>query len=468
MNTPIYHGIKQYLSSGRTSFHMPGHKGQAIFKLANFYALDITELPDTDDLHDPHGYIAQSEEQLTRLYQTRQSYYLLGGTSCGIHAMLASVLREGDTVVLDRSCHKSVIHALVWIGAKPVYVYPKYNHQFGFAGGIDPADVKTTLETHKAKAVLITSPTYYGSVSDIAAIAKTAHANGAVLLVDEAHGAHFPFCSALPDSAVTCGADLVVQSVHKTLGALSGGALLHVCSDSVDAAQIRNLLAMFQTSSPSYATLCALEHAVFSAPQLEKRYMALLEQIEIGKKLVNETGKAYWIGEELKNSCQIHAFDPTRIVINFSKTGLSGDQIASLLREKYKLEVELSDAHNIVCIASAYNDASDIKKLTKAVLAIVKKVQPAVNNVSIAEEIPAKICFTPREAFYREAEVVHLEQAPGRIAKNLVCKYPPGTPILAPGEKIELEHIRTITALLDSGTAVNGVTKDYQITVIKN
>ena len=466
MDTPIYQGIKHYISAGRTSFHMPGHKGQAIFKPASFFALDVTELPDTDDLHDPHSYIAQSEDALTRLYQTRQSYYLLGGASCGIHAMLAAVLREGDTVILDRECHKSVIHALVWIGAKPVYVYPKYNHQFGFAGGVDPADVQQALEAHKAKAVLITSPTYYGGLSDIAAIAKTAHANGALLLVDEAHGAHLPFCAALPDSAIACGADLVVQSVHKTLGALSGGALLHVCSD-MDAAHIRKLLAMFQTSSPSYAMLCALEQAVFSAPQLEKRFAALLEQIETGKKLVNETGKAYWIGEELKNSCQIQAFDHTRIVINFTKTGLSGYQIASLLRENHKIEVELADAHNIVCIASAYNDAADIKKLTKAVLAIVKKVQPAANNIRIAETPPAVVRLTPREAFYRESEPIHLEQATGRIAKHPVCKYPPGTPILAPGEEIQLEHIRTITALLDSGTAVNGVSEDYQITVIK-
>lgn len=470
MDAPIYKGIKQYLSAGRTSFHMPGHKGQEVLKPSDFFALDVSELPDTDDLHAPHAYIAQSEQQLARLYHTRQSFYLLGGSSCGIHAMLAATLHEGDTVILDRECHKSVIHALIWIGAKPVYIYRKRNHQFDFPGGIHPADVQAALEGNpQAKAVLITSPTYYGGVSDIASIAKATHENGAVLLVDEAHGAHFPFGTQLPESAISCGADMVVQSVHKTLGALSGSALLHICSDAVNPAQVRKLLAMFQTSSPSYTMLCALEQAVFAAPKLEKQYTALLKQIETGRKTVNETGKAYWIGEELNHSCNLYAFDATRIVINFAKTGLSGYHIAALLREKHKIEVEMADEHNIVCITTPYNDLADIKKLTKAVLSIVKKVQPNANSgTNNTEPPPATVKVIPREAFYREEETIHLEHAAGRISKYLVCKYPPGTPILAPGEEIGLEHIRAIADLLDSGATVNGIGEDYQIAVVRD
>ena len=468
MDAPIYQGIKRYLGTGRTSFHMPGHKGQSDWKPADFFALDVTELPDTDDLHDPHSYIADSQQQLTRMYNTQQSFYVLGGASCGIHAMLAACLQPGDTVIIDRNCHKSVIHALIWIGAKPVYIYPKYNYQFGFPGGIAAEELQSLLEAHsEAKAVLLTSPNYYGAVSDIAGIAKTVHEHGCILLVDEAHGAHFPFSPLLPDSAVRCGADMVVQSVHKTLGALSGGALLHICSAAVQPEQVQALLGMFQTSSPSYAVLCALEHAVFAAPKLEKQYTALVKQIAAGRTLVNATAKAYWIGEELKNSCQIHAFDPTRLVINFSKTGLSGPQIAALLREKYRIEVEMADAHNIVCIATAYNDPADIKKLTKAIVSIVKKIQPSANDSAIAEALPANVRITPRDAFYRDGEAIHLEQAPGRIAKHLVCEYPPGTPILVPGEEIQLEHIRTITRLLDSGAVVNGIGEGYQITVVR-
>ncbi len=469
MDAPIYQGIKQYLSKNRTSFHMPGHKGNGDWKPTDFYALDVTELPDTDDLHAPTSYIKDSEEQLKRIYNTRQSFYLLGGATCGIFAMLAATVREGETVILDRSCHKSVIHALIVIGARPVYLYPKYNHQFGFPGGIDPNELETLLETHRdAKAVVVTSPTYYGGLSDIAALSAAAHRHGIPLLVDEAHGAHLPFSPLLPESAISCGADIVIQSVHKTLGALSGGALLHICSDKISPEAVRKLLAMFQTSSPSYAILASLEHAVFSAPALEKRYKTLLAQIEEGRTLVNNTAKAYWVGPELQNTCQIHALDLTRIVINVAKSGFSGYEMAALLRDKYKIEPEMADEHNIVCISTAYNDPADIKKLTKAMLTIVKKIQPVTNqHQPTTEQPPAVIRITPREAFYRNGECIHLEQAPGRIAKNLICKYPPGTPILVPGEEIQLEHIREIAAILESGAAINGVDRQYQIEVVQ-
>ncbi len=468
MDAPIYRGIKQYLSKNRISFHMPGHKGNGDWKPADLYALDVTELPDTDDLYAPTSYIKDSEEQLKRIYNTRHSFYLLGGATCGIFAMLAATVQEGETVMIDRNCHKSVIHALMMIGARPAYVYPKYNHQFGFPGGIDPDELETSLQMHgDAKAVLVTSPNYYGGLSNIAALAAVSHRHGIPLLVDEAHGAHLPFSPLLPESALSCGADMVVQSVHKTLGALSGGALLHICSDTILPENVRKLLAMFQTSSPSYAILASLEFAVFTAAGLEKRYKPLLAQIQEGRALVNHTAKAYWVGPELQNTCQIHALDPTRIVINVAKSGLSGYEMAALLRSKYKIDPEMADEHNIVCIATPYNDPSDVKKLTKAMLTIIKKIQPATLQHEPILQLPAAVIrMTPREAFYQAGEYIHLEQAPGRIAKNLICKYPPGTPILVPGEEIRLEHIREIAALLENGTAIYGIDREYQIEVV--
>ncbi|MBE7029833.1 MAG: aminotransferase class I/II-fold pyridoxal phosphate-dependent enzyme [Ruminococcaceae bacterium] len=468
MHFPIYEGLKQYRAKNRISFHMPGHKGKGDAALSDLFELDITELPDTDDLHSPEGYIAQSEQLLSSLYGTAHSFYLMGGSTCGIFAMLSSTLKYGDTAIIDRGCHKSVIHALGLLGINPVYVMPDCSHQFDFPGGISPEKLSEAIEKHPhAKAVLITSPNYYGVLSDIQAIADITHRADMVLLVDEAHGAHLPFSGDLPQSAIGCGADLVVQSAHKTLGALSGCALLHVVSNRVNAKIVRKNLAIFQTSSPCYGVLAALERAVFSAQKFTKDYKGIIKQITKSRAEVNATAKAYWVGAELTGGRSIFAFDPTRIVINFSKIPLSGYDVARILREKYKIEVEMADRQNIVCIATPYNDKADIKHLEKAVCAIVKQIAPAPDfRERRYEPLPIKEMVPLHTAYHAEAEKIHMEDAQGRAAKHLICKYPPGVPLLCPGEEITPAHIREIISILDDGGTVSGIEPEYQIEVI--
>ena len=468
MSLPINEGISKYISKGRISFSMPGHKGNGVIDGKNLFKFDVTELDDTDNLLSPQSYIKESQNKLCNVYGTVSSHYLLGGSTSGIYSMISLVACEGDKIIVDRFCHKSVINAIILRGAVPVYIMPEYNYQFGFTGGILSAEVESAAESNPdAKAVIITSPTYYGTASDIVSIAKTVHKAGMLLLVDEAHGAHFHIADYFPDSAVKCGADMCVQSVHKTMGAFSGGALLHINTDKFASWQIEEVLSMYHTSSPSYAALCVLEAAVLNFAELKKRYIPILREIDKCRALVNAEAKAYWVGEELLGGCAIHSMDKTRIVINFSKLPITGYAVADILRKKYKIEVEMADERNIVCIATAYNSTSDIKALAKAVLAITKKMPIKTNKTDDFKLCSPRIVTNPRKACLSPCETVDMADAVGRIARTIVCKYPPGVPLLVPGEEICTDHIRLITDTLDMGGTITGIEDNYSINVLK-
>ncbi len=468
MSLPINDGISKYINMGRISFAMPGHKGTAAAVGKNIFKYDVTELEDTDNLLSPTGYIKESMQHASEIYGTASSHYLLGGSTSGIYSMVSLAVSEGEKIIVDRFCHKSVIAAIILRGAVPVYITPEYNYQFSFTGGMLPAEVESAMDSHPdAKAVIITSPTYYGTVSNISAIADSVHKAGMLLLVDEAHGAHLHLSEKLPESAVKCGADMAVQSVHKTLGALSGGSLLHVNTDKFAPWQLEEVLAMYHTSSPSYAALCALEQAVLEADKLSKKYDSLIATIDKCRATVNGEAKAYWVGEELLGGCGIFAMDKTRIVINFSKLPITGYGVADILRKKYKIEVEMADERNIVCIATAYNTPSQIKALAAAVLAITKKMPVSANKTDDVHLPTPSIAMTPRSAHMSPWERVDMAEAVGRVARTTVCKYPPGIPLLVPGEEICAEHIRVITDTLEHGGSITGIEADYRINVVK-
>lgn len=468
MELPINEGIKKYVNKKRISFSMPGHKGRLSVDAKNLSAFDVTELDDTDNLLNPTSFIKESQHKLAELYKTVSSHYLLGGSTCGIYTMISLAVGEGDKIIVDRFCHKSVISAVILCGAEPVYITPAYNVQFGFIGGILPYDVECAVKNNPdAKAVIITSPSYYGTVSDVSSIAEEVHKAGMMLLVDEAHGAHFHISDKLPESAVKCGADMVVQSVHKTLGAFSGGALLHVNNKNLDEHKILNTLAMFQTSSPSYANLCLLESAVFEIFKMADKYDTLISEIEKSREKLNSVGKAYWIGEELSGGCNIYDMDKTRIVVNFSKLALTGYGVAEILRNKYNIEVEMADENNIVCIVTPYNSMSDIKSLLKALLSITKNMSQSRRENQDFKYLVPDVAVSPRKASFAKSETVDMSLAIGKISATTVCKYPPGIPILAPGERITTEHIKFITTTEDKGGTITGTRQNHGIDVLK-
>lgn len=468
MPTPINDGIKKYTDKKRISFCMPGHKGKNVSGIKDIFKYDVTELDDTDNLLSPTSYIKTSEESLTEIYKTLSSHYLLGGATSGIYAMISLAVCEGDKIIVDRFCHKSVISAIILCGAVPVYVKPSYNAQFGFAGGMGADDIDFTIMRHPdAKAVVLTSPTYYGMVSDISSISEIVHRAGMLLLVDEAHGAHFHASDVLPESAVSCGADMVVQSVHKTLGAMSGGALLHVNTDRVRKPQILAALSMFQSTSPSYGCLCVLEGAVTDALSQDKKYRELKSAIDKYRTRLNASGKAYWIGSELVGKCDIFDVDVTRIVVNFSAAGITGYSAARVLKEKHNIDVEMADDNNIVCIVTPYNSTGDIKALYRAVEDIADSARTFPRKAELFTYPECELAILPRKAYFSPYETVGLTDAIERISRATVCKYPPGIALVAPGERIRPEHIRAITDTLEKGGTITGLGEDMQIDVVK-
>ena len=465
---PINDSIKKYVKKNRISFSMPGHKGNSTVEEKGFFKLDVTELDDTDNLFSPKSYIADSQKKLSSVYNTVSSHYLLGGSTSGIYAMISLAVGEGDKIIVDRFCHKSVINAIILCGAVPVYAWPEYNYQFGITGGVLPVEIESVVEANPdAKAVIITSPTYYGTVSDISSIAKIVHKANMLLLVDEAHGAHFHVNDKLPESAVRCGADMVVQSVHKTLGALSGGALLHITTDRIPLWRIEEVLSMYHTSSPSYAVLSALESAAFGALKFNKHYEHIISIIDKCRKDINSNGKAYWVGEELIGGCGIFAIDKTRIVINFSKLAITGYGVAKILRTKYNIEVEMADENNIVCIATPYNKISHIKLLANAISDITGKMSVSAERKQIPERIAPQIITTPRKSYFSPYETIDMSDAAGRVSHSVICKYPPGIPLIVPGEEITSSHIKEITDTIEMGGTVTGIETDYRINVVR-
>ncbi len=465
----INDGLKKYAYSKKISFQTPAHKGKLDIMTEDFFGMDMGELDVVKGMPNPTAYVKMSQNQLARIYGSERSFYLLNGASTGILASLTLCLKQNDMIIVDRNCHKSVINAIILLGLLPIFVEPTYMHRFGFGGGFDYDALERTVATFpNAKAILITSPNYYGAVCDIEKITTLAHTNNMFMIVDEAHGAHFNFCDKLPKSATALGADFVVHSASKTLGGLNGSAFLHVNCNNFLNKEILAAISMYQTSSASYAAMAALEKAVFEADEYSEKYEKMLRAVSEAAEYVNNNSNAYWLDDEIVGTADVFAYDKTRIVVNFAFSGVSGYDAAQVLNSRFDIKVELCDDLNIVCIFTPYNKLSDVKKLAKAIVTIAGK------TVGIKElsDRPSKgvthaMKLTPRDAFFADAEPVELKDALGRVSKNIVCKYPPGIPILIPGDVISSEHIRAVLEILDSGAEISGIREDFTIDVVK-
>ena len=323
---------------------------------------------------------------------------------------------------MDRSCHISVINALVLNDIRPVYIYPEYNSEYGIFTHINPADIEAALAGHPgAKGVLITSPNYYGICSDIKKIADIAHAFGAALIVDEAHGAHFSVCGTLPPPALACGADGVVQSAHKTLPCITQGALLHIGSGRINQQEVRENLNMLHTTSPSYLIMMSIDDAVDKISKLKDAEKTIKRCIRL-KNAVSATGKY----KCLDNS------DTTRIVIN---AGENADRINSALERGYDIRAEMCDGRNLIFIAKLFGKASDLDRLEKALLCEAGKL-PMLKKTSYPAPSKTRLALPPALAYYSDTKTVSPKDAIGKIAARAVFKIPPCISLIAPGEVI--------------------------------
>lgn len=467
-NTPIISKLKQYAKKKRVSFAMPGHKaGKGFYKSfkKNIPLYDVTELPDTPNLHNPDTAVRDAQQFAAEFFGSSASYFLTGGSTSGIYAMLASVASYGDTVVINRAAHMSVINACVMLGLKPAFVEQGILDTFSVPTGVNQTDLIRVLdENPDAKAVLITSPSYYGICSDLETIVKITRGRGIPLLVDEAHGAHFAVSESIfPGTAMSLGADMAVQSAHKTLNALNQAAYLHFKSDFVNKRRLESVLAMVQTSSPSYPIIASADmaRAELTTAQGRNRWRVTYNNCEHLKEIISASTKVEFISTMLKGKYNIEDIDPTRLVMNFSAYKITGFEVADILCERYNIDVEMADLFNVVAIATPSNSAMDFARLSRAVVKICSELkssdeEPAFPPIPIPEQ-----AMLPQDAFYSKTKKLRLEDAVGEVAAATILAYPPATPIICVGERISEESVSYLLVLQSLNADIVGLENSY-------
>ena len=444
MYSPIYEHLEKYYKSDRVSFAMPGHKNGRGLK-ADFLCCDVTELDATVNLRsEGDKVIGKAQEMLAELYGSDESYILTCGSTAGIQAMLACALSPGDTLLVSGDCHMSVINTCALCGYKIRFLGSAINPDTMITYDREnPAQALTYKQD--VDAVLVTSPNYYGMCRDIKELAAACHRRGIPLLVDEAHGAHFIASDKLPESAIRCGADAVVNSAHKTLNALTGAAYLHVKSNILNKARLRQALGMFQTSSPSYPIAASADMARAEA---EDSY-----EWERTIKMCNDFKRA------ISENTFIHIVendDPTRIVLNFSGFDISGYEAGRRLAEEYGIDVEMSDVLNIVLIATPSNTQADFNRLFTAMVGIYDTLTISQESMKILPPPDHSEFIDPQRSFYSKPQAVALAKSFGRISAATVTAYPPGIPVLCMGEMITAGHVAYLRHLINEGAVFTG------------
>lgn len=454
--------LKNYGKSDVYPFHMPGHKRKMIGDFPNPFFIDITEIEGFDNLHHPEGILKKSMEQAARIYGSDQSYYLVNGSTCGILAAICSCTNHGGTILMAKNCHKSAYHGAILNDLQTEYLYPDVINKFGINGGIFAEDVEKALQqNHKIEAVFLVSPTYDGIVSDIESIANVTHKYKIPLIVDEAHGAHFSFADheEFPKSALECGADIVIQSLHKTLPSLTQTAILHVQGKFADKIKLERYLGMFQSSSPSYVLMSSMEECIRFMDQnghaAMRRYT---ERLKWFYDEVKDLKVLKILDKTIKEEASVFDWDMSKIVISVKNSEINGEQLCKLLRDSYHIELEMSAPEYVIALTSIMDTKEGFQRLAEALKEIdaglteKKKIDAERYAISRAET-----AMPPGEALKRQGIKVELEKCKNRISQEFVYLYPPGIPILAPGESITEEVLEQICQYRRMGLAVQGL-----------
>ena len=468
--TPLFTVLKDvYVKRNIVPFHVPGHKqGQGVdeefleFMGINPFKIDVTIFKMVDGLHHPKSCIKEAQELAADAYGVKKSFFAVNGTSGAIQAMIMSVVKSGEKILVPRNVHKSVSAGIILSGAVPVYMNPEIDEELGIAHGVRPSTVEKMLEQHSdIKAVLIINPTYYGVATDIQKIANIVHSYDIPLIVDEAHGPHLHFHEDLPLSAVDAGADICCQSTHKILGAMTQMSLIHVNSNRVDANRVQQILSLLHTTSPSYPLMASLDCA--------RRQIAihgrdlLTRTIELANYLraeINKIPGIHSFGAEIVGREGIFAFDPTKITISAKGLGITGFELETILTDDYNIQMELSDFYNVLGLITIGDTPDSALKLLNALKDISKRFYDTKEIKHMKTlRIPAipEPVLVPREAFYSEKNRVPFEESEGKICAEMIMAYPPGIPIIVPGERISKEIIDYIDELRETKTHLQGM-----------
>ncbi len=465
MATPLLDALRLCAQSSNAAFYTPGHKrGQGTPGIlsdlfgAEVWRSDLPELPELDNLFAPQSAIKAAQDLAAEAFGAEQTWFLVNGSTCGVSASILAVCEPGDKIILPRNVHQSVISGLVLSGAVPVFVTPEYDADRQIAHSVTPEAVEEALKQHPdSKAVMIVYPTYYGVCGNVRAIANLVHSYNIPLLVDEAHGAHFAFHPDLPDSALSAGADLTVQSIHKTLSAMTQAAMLHGQGNRIDRDRVSKALQLIQSTSPSYLLLASLDAA---RQQMATQGAALMEQTlrlaDQARSRINKIPNLSTLNPEQTPGCW--AVDRTRLTVTVSELGIDGFTADEMLHQTLGVTAELPSLQHLTFIISLGNTQADIDRLVQAFTTLAKEPrdlespQPRRSNSGLTP----KWLLTPRQAFFAPSETLSITQAVDRISAELVCPYPPGIPVLLPGEQITEDAIANLQQILAAGGMISG------------
>lgn len=472
--TPFFTALLNYSKSSVTPFDVPGHKlgninNDLTKALGNtIYALDANAPRGLDNLNHPSGVIKETEELCAEAFKADKAYILVNGTTLSIQTMILSVLKENDYLLLPRNAHKSVINSLIISGCNPIFMEPLIDKKYGFSKNMDFEVVKDAIDNNPfAKAILIIHPTYFGEVSDLEKICNYAHEKGLIVLVDEAHGSHFSFSSKLPKSAIECGADLVATSMHKTALSLTQSSLLLKKGNRVKDSDIRTAINILQTTSPSSLLIASVDVArkemYFEGEKRIKKALSLAKEF---RNNVKNLKHIKCLDEEYFLNHHTYQFDNSKIILSFKKLGISGIDAYKILKDKYNIQAELGEKYVTLFIVSASTKEEDLNNLYNALLDIEKTYLPVeTQETEYNYEYPKQV-LKPRDAYNANVIELPLHESLGYVSAEAVMIYPPGIPLIIPGEQIDQNIIDTIDDYVNNGSIIFKDSNDGYLKVV--
>ncbi len=460
---PIYEALERFREMRVVPFDVPGHKhGKGNPELTAFLGekcvgVDVNSMKPLDNLCHPVSVIREAEILAADAFGAANAFLMVGGTTSSVQSMVLSCCKRGEKIILPRNVHRSVINALVLCGAVPVYVNPEVDRKLGISLGMRVDQVRRAIqENPDAVAVLVNNPTYYGVCSDLRTIVKLAHEAGMLCLADEAHGTHFYFGDGMPVSAMGAGADMAAVSMHKSGGSLTQSSLL-LTGERVNAGHVRQIINLTQTTSGSYLLMSSLD---ISRRNLARRgktvFRKVIEMAEYAREEINAVGGYYAYGRELINGDSIFDFDPTKLSIHTRDIGLAGIEVYDILRDEYDIQIEFGDIGNILAYLSIGDRMQELERLVSALAEIKRRYMKDPYGLLSQEYIAPEVVYSPQEAFYADKKSVPLSESEGFICSEFVMCYPPGIPILAPGERITREILDYIVYAKAKGCSVTG------------
>ena len=472
--TPLLNALIKSARKPHSAFYAPGHKqgkgvgskiksylGEAVFQA------DLPELPELDSLFAPEGAIAEAQQLAAKTFGAEQTWFLVNGSSCGIIAAILATCGMNDKIILPRNIHQSAIAGLIMSGAVPIFIEPVYDAEVGLVYNVTPGAVARALEQHSdTKAVMMLHPTYQGICSDLGAIADICHHHEIPLLVDEAHGAHFAFHKALPPSALSLGADLTVQSTHKTLSAMTQASMLHLQGDRLSSQRISKALQLVESTSPNYLLLASLDAARQQVASEGNKLMSRTIALATEARKIAEIPHLSVLTPEIQPGCQY--VDATRLTINVSQLGITGFEADEILHQQLGVTCELPLLQHLTFIISLGNTTEDIQQLIQACKTLAcsssnpyargKRYPHSRSSIPLDGTSPLgqPSQVSPREAYFAPTKTVSIDEASDRLCGELICPYPPGIPLLMPGEKITLEALEYLQQVLAAGGTITG------------